>query len=502
MNTVLVWIALLVGLAGALIGFITGSLRDTKERYGGREVTTAVAVVIGTAILFLLTLPSRPPVFSLGQKMGYGILIGGILGALAGLWAARMNGKTPWQAIMSTVGLASLALFGGSLVLLIFGSYPQPAMGGFIIGAVMAAVIFRIALPGLASMDTWALSVVSLGATVLISTFRYDTSTTRFWWPAPLMIFGAAIVTTIASSVFARRNRPFALPALVASLLTIGLTAILAWKVFPEWSLLWVVIAGIGTFAIVAWLGPISVNSAQAAAGMTLLVLALSALSFKFMAGFGIGIAMLAAWTILLSATASGLLNESEEAERPKAARAVIYGMWIVLGVLLVRLFMETYAADIRGLDLRAHYTLIALGIGAVFPFIITSFFPTVERRTYWSIIGAVALGLIAAATPLVILVLWGFKAALGFLVGTVAAKVFLLFIDTGAVKSGEASYDRSAVLVTTAQVSAVLISGLVAPLVDEPRHTKIFILGGVVLLGIIWAVITSLVARKSAREA
>jgi hypothetical protein len=87
-------------------------------------------------------------------------------------------------------------------------------------------------------------------------------------------------------------------------------------------------------------------------------------------------------------------------------------------------------------------------------------------------------------------------------MVGMVAAKVFIMFIDSGAVSAGESSYSRSSILVTAAQVSAVQLSGLVGPLTQEtPRATKVIALGAFVVVGVVWAVISALIAGRGSRE-
>jgi hypothetical protein len=96
---------------------------------------------------------------------------------------------------------------------------------------------------------------------------------------------------------------------------------------------------------------------------------------------------------------------------------------------------------------------------------------------------------------------MWGFKAALGFFAGTVAAEVFILFIYTGAARTRAHGYVESALLVLAAQVSAVQLSGLVGPLAEQPRVTRLIVLGAVVALGLIWAVVAAIASRGAKEE-
>jgi len=508
LETILGWIAVAVGAAGTALGIGLGRPEEAGERDTRGDWLVALVTVVGTFVLFLVTRMSEPP-FAIGERLGYGLLIGGVFGAAAGIWAARTSGPTPWRSGIAAVGLPSLALLGVGLVLLLFGTYParlgvypQPALAGFMIGALGAAVLFRLALPAARGMDVWAVSAVALGATVLLAVYRYDSTADRFWWRAPLMVLAAAIVAQIASAGVPRRGRGFALPTLAASVITLGLTAIFAWRLFPDWSLLWVAAAGVVTFAFVAWLAGAAKASGRAAAAAALLVVALSALGFRMLAGFGIGIGMLAAWSILLPTLASLRREESIGEEEPEAAHVLIYAMFIGVGLLLLRLFLENYASELRGVDLRAHYTFVALVLGTVFPFVLMSFFGIPSQRGRgWRTAGAGAAGLFAAAAPLVILAIWGFKAALGFFAGTVAAEVFILFIYTGAARARGRGYVESALLVLAAQVSAVQLSRLVGPLAEQPRVTRLIVLAAVVALGLIWAVVAAVVSRGAKEE-
>jgi len=100
------------------------------------------------------------------------------------------------------------------------------------------------------------------------------------------------------------------------------------------------------------------------------------------------------------------------------------------------------------------------------------------------------------AAAPLVILVLWGFRAELGFLVGTIAAAVFILFVSTGALGRAPGGRVESALLVLAAQVSAVQFSGLVGPASAWPRSWKVIVLAAVVVIGLVWAAISAVLSR------
>ncbi|MDO8683332.1 MAG: hypothetical protein Q7N50_07625 [Armatimonadota bacterium] len=492
----LTWIALGIGAAAAALGIAVGrGGQERREAVRGDLIVAALAIA-GAVLLFLLTLQKSPP-FALGQRLGYGLLIGAAAGVLAGIWTTRLSGNTSWQSGVSLAGLASLALVGVAVVLLIFPDYPQPALAGYLIGCLLTAVLFRLSLPSTGNMEIWALTAVVLAATTLLAVFRFGAAAERFWWRAPMMVLAAAIMGQIAGAAFNRRERGFALPALVSPVVTLALVAVFAWRLFPDWSLFWVALTGVITFALLAWLSASAPYSSRIAAVIVVAVVALGALAFRMMGGFGVGIATLAAWPIILLAIVSAP-REEEESEVPHPARVLTYAVFIAIGILIYRLFLESYASEVRGFDLRLQYTFIALALGAVFPFVLMSFYNIqADRGIVLRGVGAGALGFFSAIAPLIVLAIWGFPPALGFLVGTIAAEIFLLFIYAGAVKPREQGYLESALLVLSAQVSMLVFAGIVGPVAQEPRATRVIILAVAALLGLIWAGVSAILSRR-----
>lgn len=493
METTLSWIALGIGAIGTALGVILGHGEAAEDRASGAW-TVGICTAVAAVILFFVTFLSHPP-FTPGQMLGYGILIGGMLGAVAGLLAIRGVSASVWGNAVAVVTLPSLALLGMSVLLLLFPGYPQPPIGGFMIGAILASVLFRLVVPSAGRILSYGLAASVLGTTIMLAILRFNQIQDRLWWRAPLLVFGAVIIAQIVGAALAKEGRRFTIPALASSIVALGLTAVFAWRVFPQWPLLYVALAGVGTFAIVAWLASAVRNSPGAASLAALAVLALSAFGFRTLGGFGIGMALIAAWSIVLPALAA-TSNESEEIG---SVRAVIYAMFIGIGMLFYRLFIETNADFLHGPDLRAEYTLVALGVGAILPFVVLSFFPIAVRRTaIWRTIGACFAGLFAAAVPLVILLLWGFKAALGLVIGTIVAEIFILLIYMGAVDTKETRYVDSAILVLAAQMSLLQFSGLISEFTESTRLVKVIILASLTVIALVWAWMSARLAREA----
>ncbi|MEW6771457.1 MAG: hypothetical protein AB1330_08725 [Bacillota bacterium] len=495
------WIAVGIGAAGAAAGIVAGGGRSPAAREEPGVWKVAVTVAVATVFLFALTLIKSP--YSPGVNTGYGILIGGLLGAAAGITAGRASEKTAWRAVLAAAAPPSLALLGGGLILLLFGAESLPVLGGFLAGAVLAAVLFRLALPAAAGVELWALTAATAGATLMLSAFRFDAATDFLWWRAPLMVLAAAVVAQVVGATAAREGKGFALPALIASCITLGLVALFAWRVFPDWDLLWVAAAGAGTFALAAWLSAARTVSTQAAAIAALIVVAYAAVGFRLLGGFGVGIGLLAAWPLLMSLTAPLLRAGPEPGEGAGATRALSYAVFIGCGVLLYRLFLEIYAGELHGLDLYPHYTFVALVFGAVFPVALSSLFPPAPapRPLARRLTGGVLLWVLAVSTPLVLLTVWGFKAALGFLAGSVAAGAFVLFAGTGSLGVISPRFVEPALLTLAAQVSAVQFSGLFKEIAQGPRLTKVIVLVAAAAAGLLLVKVWSVLNRSAIEE-
>ena len=499
METTLSWIAFAVGVAGVVIGLVFGRQRGTTERVSTGGWLAGVVALAATLVLYLATRPDSPP-FALGHRLGYGALIGGLASVAAGIWLTCGLAKSRWASGVSVSGLFSLILVGVSLVLIFFGDYPEPALAGFIIAVLASAIVFRLVADladGASILEMWSLVAVITAATAMLAVFRYDSVESRFWWRAPLMVLCATIVAHLLASSTAKADKSYGFPAAVTSIVALGLVAVFAWKVFPDWAMFRVSLAGVVTLRIVAALG--AMVSPRFAGIAAVLATALSAMAFGMLGGFGVGISLLAACAVVLPLSAASLRPGDDDQEF-HPMRALLPTMFILDGVVMFRLFIENYTLALSGLDARAHYTMIAVVAGAVFPFVLLSFFQTTIRGLLWKSSNALAAGVFAAATPLLILVVFGAKAVLGFVVGTIAAEVFLLFLSMG-VATSDRSYSGSLLLVLASQASAVFLSDLASPLGEGSRKVRIVILLSATLVGVLWSWLVCCLSRRDQKE-
>src|SRR5690349_11578196 len=101
-----------------LCGFLTAGLGSRGGRLAepwSSKLWIAGAIVL-PVVVFLITLPARPPIFTAGHGLGIGFLVGGLLGLLA-VWtivracgaADRSEPVSGAAAIAAPAGLALMA---------------------------------------------------------------------------------------------------------------------------------------------------------------------------------------------------------------------------------------------------------------------------------------------------------------------------------------------------------------------------------------------------------
>lgn len=473
MEILLEWVILGVGFAGSLLATFAGK----KERLSPVGKHAGLFAVFTALILFLCTLPSKAPLFAAGSRLGIGILIGGFLGIYAETLALKSLGETPWDRLLSACRSAFLALFGVGLIFLFFMDYPQPVLGGFLLGAIMATMIFHGISTEKETSNTWLITVISLAGSTLLAIFRFKSTDTRFWWMAPSLILATTLIGTLISAGTLKKDKFPSASIFLSSFLVLAVSALFSWRVFPTWSFFWTVLAGLFTFALILGLAA-RIKSLQAAPALiVLLILSYSAVSFKFMGGFGIGIGLVASCVLLY-------FVEGYPDSDPSLKRLYSSAFYIGIGLLLLRLFLQTYPKELSGIDLRAYYTFVALAFGAVLPFLQAS---CQCKNSLLRLFGVWIHGFAAAGFPLFILVLWGMKAEVGFLMGGLAALMLLLLVYSGLKENTQAAYQGAAPAVMASLISSTLFSRFLTQVSEGTRVARIWVIVLAALLAILW---------------
>jgi hypothetical protein len=534
MDVGLGWLGVGVGAVGSVVTFLlarASAERDERAadgRFRGALLGAGLALIV-TLVFWAISTRTRAP-FSTGQTLGWGFLIGGALGALAILAMPRFDalgsGESTRTRCLLACSASFFALFGASLTYGIFHGYPQDALIGFAIGAVMSLVLARAVFASDVYVGIWAIFAVLIAAGTVLAVLHFDDNTQRMWWALSILLATTACVTGYVGieigSVGQLRTRPgasFVLSALVGSVLLLTLSAIYAWRVADDWQFLAVVGAGVVIAAVIAWLAAGAARVENVARGMetsaasAVLVVALAVVAFKLWGGLGIALALIGAWSVLLPAMGLARAGRSESDAGQVVPRSLILAAVAGLAIVLFRLFIQRYRGDLGTTDLRIHYMFIGALLGYIAPMLLGSWPLRFGTRLKVSAL----VGLLAAASPLVLFVVWGIKAAMGFMFGLIivafarlshlpqwASEVPPRVDDEQRPNPGSCwstsvvigSLDHTPPLLLGAQLVAIQFVGPLMT-IEDTRVLRIWVVGAVVLLGIAWLVVTALIDRR-----
>lgn len=515
-NVGLGWLGVVVGAIGAIVAeemAKSGRRVDARGLLKERRLDWLCAAVtlLVTLILFAVAMLKQAP-FSPGQGLAYGLLIGGLFGSIETIRSAWL---TEAASSVRTARLSTLAsLFAGlaavSVTYVTFAANPWEPLIGFATGVAMAA-IFHTYMQHIAGRElsvrteAWAVFSITVAAAILLSMRHFDATHLRVWWAMPILLATTVLVadyigTEVASLGRLKENpaASYLVSVLVGAAITVGLVAIYAWKLYNDWSLLYAALAGFGVAIIVAWTfagfarDESAASATEAGAASVLLVVAFAVVTFKLWAGLGIAVGLVAAWAVAMPALTAAAGAE----ERPKLlSDAALWPLGFGLAILLFRLFLQEYRPELRGSDLEIHYTFVGALLGAILPFILVSNVAKLReaKAGSFALLGVAVMGLVAAASPLILAVLWGDRSALGFVFGLIAAVAFMLL---SRISYADARY--SAVpLVIGAELTAIQFTRLTTDL-EATRAVRIVVLAAVVLLCVVWFGVTSLYARRA----
>lgn len=507
MESTLAWISLGVGILAAVLAFLEGIiLAPTSRRERLRIAPTLYLGIAFTIVFFLLTLPNQPP-FSVGLHLGWGFLIGAAA-VLVAAFVSTHIGRPDRAYWPYPAGLVMpLLLVAVSLVVLIFRGDPVDALIGCALGTVVIAGIVRTTIPAdpttgdaaqssraslfSLSQEAAAIIAVTITAGCALAVYHFNENTLRGWWAFPLALMALWVVgQTIANLVCARPSlaKPSFLWPAIAAALSFVLVLVIGWrlgaKLQPAESVQLLILGGSVTAGLILWLGialkgmPWS-RAIQAHALSAALAIFVVVVSFKLLAGFGAAVALIAAWGI--AGAVLGLKGSSP--------RMLSQALAVGASLLLLRLFLERSGSEVGETELSLHYTLIGVIIGVLLPFVYSSL------RLRWGAGRTLLVGGLAAASPIVLLTLWGPDAALGLLAGLVGAQaIALLLMPLSELNPEAAVWQAPApLLAILAGLVVVQFTQPFAFLYEMPRVYKAYVAGGVALAVIIWLIVLGL---------
>ncbi|HEY3417203.1 MAG TPA: hypothetical protein VGM23_09995 [Armatimonadota bacterium] len=462
-------------------------------------------------LLFLATVPSFHP-FSSGLTLGWGFLIGALLGLYV-LYQAPGEDESA-----RVVGTLAAACLGPGLILLIFRGYPNEALIGCALGAVLLAVISGSVLRPLAliapsvdsdamdrvrAADLFAMATAAVAAGAWLGIERFPRPAPAApqggYWVLPVLLLTAGMLATIAFSVGRRATQRWntLVTGSIAGIAAAVVAGVLSIRVFPKLPGL-LPLYGLLAFAFILGMLLTDDGAERASARPTafafstvLIVLALAAISFKGFQGYGQTLALISAVLVL----APTYLNK--ERANALAQSLGAGGVTVLLLLVLFRLFNER-AGHGWILDFQQQYDFIAviLGAGACFALLAFTKSTLEHARGRKSPIAGmlprtILLGVLLTIVPLTIAAVWGTKTVGAFLGGLVLAETIWMMLaawTTGPDRDEVLAAAPHAILLAMALV-IVQFTPLILSF-EFSRPTKLILISIVTLGLIAWALI------------
>jgi len=513
------WLGVGVGVIGFVAIFLLCLSSVERDKQAVAIIGRVWPALVLTLVFWGISHQTQPP-FSPGQTLGWGFLIGGLVGVAVVVAASviigssdEISGRT---SVRAAHAMAFLGLFGASLTYSIFRGYPQDAMIGFALGVAMNAILTSAgSTPRDVLVELGMLIAVILAAGIVLAVEHFDDYALRMRWSLPILVTAtvciAAYVGTEMGFAGSRRDKPgiaFGFGAIVSAVLTIGLSAIYSWRIVGSWEFVGVIASGAIIAGAIAWLAAGSSRiedlsyGLEAACIAMLMVTALVVVAFRLWAGLGIALGLTGAWSVVLPSI--GLVKAQSADGFNVLHRALRAAVTFGLAVLLFRLFIQYYGSELGTRDLRVHYTFV----GAVLGFIVSLLFwvwtlKMVRRSvsSLASIAWAAVLGFVAAASPMIVLALWGAKAVMGFLFG-IAVYAASALVGGFAVRA-KFELDQGEHLEFPFLIGSMLVAIQFTRLLLETeltRAARIWVLAVVLAVGLVWLIVSSVIAARKVR--
>ncbi len=515
-QTTLATVSLAVSIVSmAASTFISGRKDDRIPWTGGALSVWFGALITGGIIA---TIPSAPP-FAPGMALGWGLLIGGIAGLYATVELSRSWSRGDW--LDRGVGLMGAATAGPALAWLLFPDDPQATLVGIALAGLLLALLWRLCVAPTADAEhqddasraavlgaeVFALvaAAVAVASWLAAERFTAMTSEAEVSRILPVLIASAsglaALVPAKLASSGGRRapcERALLIGIIAAAIVAVGV-AVLGSDLLEGSSVLLTVVAGLAGLAIAALLA--CVAGAERVGeephqplvevfGTALVALALVAVGFKLLHGFGEGLALVAgAAPIVFVACATA--PDRRQVVAPLATGAFA----LVLLLATYRVLIEQGGTHYP-LKMQQHYVYLGLVLGAASGFALLAWMTRLARVARDAREDALVRLMTLAPWPLValvlvpmaILIVWGYDAVGGLLVGLVIAQLGWMMLVAWSAQ------ERQAAVIAAPQVflaAAALVTAHLAPrvmeAVDLTRTTKAVIIIVVAAAALAW---------------
>lgn len=566
METAVPWVAVAASLLGLAFAWLVpalslprasaagiGTLLIQERRSFWRPV--AIASVVLAAALLAGSLPTRPP-WSGGQILGRAVVLGAAAGLLAAWWLRRLGErvvrsvKPPPDTALHLCGLAgatgilATGLLAVAAAVLLFPLSRVDALNGVALGALLVAGLHRLAC-GLhrtdfrmsdgAVLQAWALCVAGLCAATAFGVLHFTRAQAlaRF---APVGVLAVALLTLImgaaAFGAAPSTTRVFAGTGGISALVTGALALFVLPRLVPAPGAALVALLGLGTALLTLLLAAAAQPDAdgapesygtEAAALMALMALGLFVAAFQSLRGYGVGLALVAAWAVGGSTLAALCWRDLAairaaawpELPPPDETAAGIAGplhrlLGVVLLAALFRLFLQRYHPLATDLTLTVHFSLVGLLAGALFPALLAASIQRAEAAraapggTWGSLWFGIGLGAWTVLLPASAGIAWGPRALVGMLAGLLVAGMYGLFGAPRTVCRAGDGMARDGALLLSVVMALVMVQGahLLEAFGMVPRATRAGAVVGVGLLGFAWLMVGAWLGQRKERSA
>jgi len=412
---------------------------------------------------------------------GHGFTAGGLAALVAMLLALRSApssrlGAVVAMAVMQIAGLAAVfaaVQWAGAAVL--------DGLAGVAAGWCVISLVLHRASQPIASAGT--AFVTALCAAAMLGTFRQmAAAVTPQWVTAALALAAVVALVGLAIGLLAASSRRGAAAegaggagrdaflAVIACGVVAGAAYVIAFRTLHEPR--WLAAAGIGLALpmVLAWLADSELETAVGA----LVTLGTGIAAFYVLAGYGIGIMLIAAALpagLLVALRDPGAAPGREHADR--VVQLLLFGAVFAV----YRVFAQRFQDDLGAAAVTDHLAIFSVVAGALLPSLLSGVLARTE--TAGATLVRVPLTLIAAvAGGAALLVVWGARAGLGLLCG----------LMVGALMPGSGS--RGALLALAAAIPVLQWSHTLLVVAAQTRAEKARVL--VWLVGIAIAAVVA----------
>ena len=467
-----------------------------------------------------------PP--SYNSSFGWGILLGGAAALLASLMSAvQANAERHAGAAIGMLALAGLAT---CVVMLLYRNSADDALIGCAIGAVTAGAIMCSALrmmapafspPTFRGVEIFTIASLALVAGVRLGMLHFPGaahSEVAGYWTFPLLMLATGLVGIILFSSdragsFLQHYSWFS--TVIAGILMVILTLLLQRQLLPklDWQL---PLYGLSAFGLVMALlfkeerqsdvehfRPLALSF-----GLILFSLAVVTLGFRKLGGYGEALVIIPALLLV-----SGAYMRANYELRPVSSSLGVAALCLLLLLTVSRLLISTNDAA-STLDFQRQYDLLSLLIGVAASWGITAYLSQGNLRSemmlqqgkspvFSSLVYSKLLWLVVALSPLVILIFFGIRSALAFLIGLAVGEIcwLVLVAWSNGKERLQAILSAPHSMLITAMVTAITFAPLLLA-VELRRSQRLTLVLIFCSLAIIWVLIDTIPRLRDNKEA